>query len=559
MNPPSTPAESSSYSPSTPRAVPHQTQQHISSAPIPQGNMAPQSMPLRSYSQRLANNGPPSARMSAGGPMSYQTTSPPPSATSRVRPHEEYAQMPSHYHHASSRGEFGQTPLSPDAKRRRFNGSGVYIPPRTNTDVAVHAGPTSAHGGPDTPHPYYNNVRRPSAGRPMEHQPPLQGIMGPPNRGYRAQTLQGPGVPTQDPSLTLPPLQTGQGGARPGPPPREGSAQSGPAGIEAVIMSVQPINKIKILAKVAPPLPLTPGSQRSSNRGAIVAVEGVDGTRVRQMTDYLANFLGKDDNGFDVKRYEGGDLDGLKAGSRTEANVKYLEMVRELHGKSKDMADFVTRSSVEEQTKAHGGTQQANESLTSPNTIVLKARETSAAGGDISMEDTTPTGAKTPMAMDENARWSSVSPKTDATPLTRTSVGSKESPSSSPIPVALIPRYQLSAVDTAAMSIPINDSYAPLDHWQWSAALMRGCVGPDITIVIRDDDGFNPAAANNAPQPHTNTGTNVEIRLMDARCVIVTEGGRRAGQGNESNARDAGIDEKALRRVGFEVDEFLRK
>jgi hypothetical protein len=54
-----------------------------------------------------------------------------------------------------------------------------------------------------------------------------------------------------------------------------------------------------------------------------------------------------------------------------------------------------------------------------------------------------------------------------------------------PIPIALVPHYQLTTVDSAAITLPINDSYSPLAHWQWLATLWRGCVGPDVTIVIQ--------------------------------------------------------------------------
>jgi hypothetical protein len=54
-----------------------------------------------------------------------------------------------------------------------------------------------------------------------------------------------------------------------------------------------------------------------------------------------------------------------------------------------------------------------------------------------------------------------------------------------PIPIALVPHYQLTTVDSAAIDLPINDSYSPLAHWQWLATLWRGCVGPDVTIVIK--------------------------------------------------------------------------
>jgi hypothetical protein len=53
------------------------------------------------------------------------------------------------------------------------------------------------------------------------------------------------------------------------------------------------------------------------------------------------------------------------------------------------------------------------------------------------------------------------------------------------IPIALVPHYQLTTVDASAISMPIVDSYSPLAHWQWLATLWRGCIGPDVSVVIK--------------------------------------------------------------------------
>ena len=36
--------------------------------------------------------------------------------------------------------------------------------------------------------------------------------------------------------------------------------------------------------------------------------------------------------------------------------------------------------------------------------------------------------------------------------------------------------------------IPINDEYAPIDHWQWMATLWRGIIGPDVTVYTTRAD-----------------------------------------------------------------------
>jgi len=125
-----------------------------------------------------------------------------------------------------------------------------------------------------------------------------------------------------------------------------------------------------------------------------------------------------------------------------------------------------------------------------------------------------------------------------------------------PIPVALVPHYQLTTVDASSVSLPITDSYSPLAHWQWLATLWRGCVGPDVTIVIK---GTEPDHAIDRTSPH-----GVEVRLLDYQAVVVrttvmTVQHLGIGGDGSSTADDVETWEKAKRRVGFEVEEFLRR
>jgi HMG box factor len=111
------------------------------------------------------------------------------------------------------------------------------------------------------------------------------------------------------------------------------------------------------------------------------------------------------------------------------------------------------------------------------------------------------------------------------------------------VPIAIVPRYQLTTVDVAAVSMAITDSYSPNDHWRWLASLWRGCVGPDITIVLRGPG----EGADGSGENWDSLNTGVEVRLQGERTVVVRL------------AKSGEIDEKALRRVGFEVEEYLRR
>ncbi len=209
----------------------------------------------------------------------------------------------------------------------------------------------------------------------------------------------------------------------------------------------------------------------------------------------------------------------------------------------------------------------------------------------------------------------------------------------STIPIALVPSYQLTTVDASAIRMPIVDSYSPLAHWQWLATLWRGCIGPDVSVVIKsavaagdasvreslsvgpasNEDSSpgkvvgmgvgsprsrqqsiatgtaGPAAASagvpSASSIQTPAGSisgpssgsaapsqapGVEVRLLDCRAVVVrtniapqnkvksiAEEGEPESAEDEAQSKRSREEmefwEKAKRRVGFEVAEFLRR
>jgi hypothetical protein len=117
---------------------------------------------------------------------------------------------------------------------------------------------------------------------------------------------------------------------------------------------------------------------------------------------------------------------------------------------------------------------------------------------------------------------SATPPSSSLPPQTATSVSK---------PVIIIPTFQLQASIAYASRIPISDAYSMTDHWQWMATLWRGTVGPDLTIYVRScekDAGLKP-------------------EMDDAiRCLTVCRD------------REGKFSEADLRRVGFEVGEFVK-
>ena len=104
------------------------------------------------------------------------------------------------------------------------------------------------------------------------------------------------------------------------------------------------------------------------------------------------------------------------------------------------------------------------------------------------------------------------------------------------IPIALIPHFALSTTNTFASSIPITDSYAPVDHWSWVATMWRGIVGADATVCVRRCDREEKDRAG-----------EVEVKT-DYGAVFW-----RICEDDSENERERG-----RRRVAFEVGELVR-
>ncbi|KAL9624949.1 MAG: hypothetical protein Q9160_000996 [Pyrenula sp. 1 TL-2023] len=514
-------------------------------------------------------------------------------------------------HNSRQPDPYGQGgPMSPAVKRRRFNGENVYIPPR------AEPGHT-----PQTPYPYTATGRRPSLQPPeaihprssIAMGPPVtaRGVPPPPNITVRHHPRPPPpsSANNADPSLTLPPLQTSGVSGPPSARQQQrrasavaveatsGSGSSSRDHVERAVREIPVLHKIKTLARAAPPLSSSNPSVASFDQcegvpGAVLAVEGSDAEDVNHLTEYLTEFLLKDGS-FEVKRFQGPTLlqrstfagsevaverenVGQDADTQHEMTVQYLNGIAEWHEVSRELVRFIcpparkrlgdTNKSIQKEGEGEG------EKDNSANPEKALARDTDI---DIDMD----IDKETETTQQEQRESSgSISPKTVPTaprPPPTASIATNIPPSPPPMgppspsaldgkrPIALIPTYQLSTSDAAASSIPCLDTYTPNDHWQWVAALFRGCVGPDVTIVVRETE-FEEESKERDGMP-------VEVRLggSSGGGGAARDGGKRGGTG-EINAvvvrkgrgerfEGTGKGERALRRVGFEVVEFLRR
>ncbi|KAK8220287.1 hypothetical protein IWZ01DRAFT_425802, partial [Phyllosticta capitalensis] len=444
------------------------------------------------------------------------------------------------------------SPLSPDAKRRRYN-SGYA--------------PASARPVPGTPYPFPPDPRRQSlpAVRPEQQQ---------------QQQHHHP-----DSSLTLPPLQTAANANSPRPgtsaapasahPNAIMTAGADPRSVEAIVMSMPFWGKLRILGKISPPYgthtgsggsPSSSLSSGSGPRGAIIAVEGDDRAVVLQMAEWLRENLNRS-----------GELDARvaepprgpperSAGDSNDAEVSlgaYIALVAEWHAKNVEMVDFITG-------RASGGL-SSSPPPSSPNSSTAEANNITS----------TSSGAASPNGAAEAA--------------------------ASKTPLLILPSFTLSAANAWAARIPIADAYSPADHWQWLATLWRGIVGPDVTVYVADPPPNPPSSLSSAHgsgahghghgHSHSQSAAGgvgpagmmqmqtpglepmggmafpgaarpVEVREEGVtRCVVVRRASNasaaaagigRAGSTTADAGMGMGIDESALRRLGFEVEELVR-
>ena len=121
-------------------------------------------------------------------------------------------------------------------------------------------------------------------------------------------------------------------------------------------------------------------------------------------------------------------------------------------------------------------------------------------------------------------------------PTTTASPNQSQSSSPSTIPIALIPTYQLSTADRAALRLGIADAYSPVNHWQWLASLWRGCAGPDVSVVITGGIGGVVGSAT-VEGRRGMAGAVGEGASKLEECVEERRGDGGAGAGTEKTAR----------------------
>lgn len=442
--------------------------------------------------------------------------------------------------HAKRAPDTEKSPGSPEPKRRR-------IP-------TVSFAQSRGSQGPQTPFPIPPQQRRPSLSRPdgLGGTLPSPIMMGFPSRLSSGKLQQ------RSESLKLPPLHT------PSTPALHNRTESNDTQksktLDAMVNSIPLLNKIRVLGRISAPLPIetrlspSTSSFKRRGRGAIIAIDSADSIAVKQIVDTLERSLKGDHN---LKTFS-----TPKFSERRAPTIQsYLRMIDQYHDLNGEVLNHVSNLV---------GTE--NDSARTPSVAhQLSAVELNAEDADaMDVISESPLSPKSQPNPQDGNRKVSISLHGQVEVVKSTS---KASEVQKIFPIALLPAWQLTQTDFFATNVPIADSYSAMDHWQWHATLWRGVLGADVTIAVQNvviDDHHSPSetaisrtggvgsasgadhnkgtakAAAGGKGDRSSAANGVDVRIEDYGAVVLQPGEKGA------------IAEGALRRLGFEISEWVR-
>ncbi|KAL3960163.1 hypothetical protein ACCO45_005280 [Purpureocillium lilacinum] len=392
-------------------------------------------------------------------------------------------------------------PTSPGMKRRRANDAGGYHPINGSLSGYVSRKPgepavARTDGPPQTPaHAFVRTPLPELGGLPRSQSGPMPPPFRPsPSTSWLEKDSSNRRHSGFDESLRLPPLQSSvppspsrmpsldtrrvslpMGGLMESPPrePRGLSTSS----MEDSIMAIPFSRKLSVLASI---------------------LEGSDARLLREVGTVIEKTLvACGDIDLKVWKDESPEMDSLvQASSLSRAGSKfgdsfepYFDVVSSWQKKSKQIGRHITGK-----------------------TALIPSAEDQRADGERVVAQARSTEACTP-------------PEDDRGPG-----------STVRMPVALArDGFSLTVSDRYACTMPIQDTYSPLDHWQWMASLWRGTVCPDLVVHVM-------------PAEDEETGSRRVVELSRRLSSILVK----LPSGKE-------IDEGTERRIAFEVMEWMRE
>ncbi|QDS73707.1 hypothetical protein FKW77_003388 [Venturia effusa] len=351
--------------------------------------------------------------------------------------------------------------------------------------------------------------------------------------------------------------------------------------VEAMVMSIPFFNKLKVIRQVTRRIDesylSTPGHH---TRGTILAIEGDDPQAVDGVMTSLSEILQRTGE-FDVRC-----MCGPAAPSSSQGGCDFKDYMSEIlqwHEKSKHIIDFITGVEY-----SHTWTPTLQRNIAAGAVPVVKQEHINL--DDQEMDTSTyssPSDAETPSAAsaasassrrgshetskerlraasvgdqaasglvrgakENSGRAASISQLRETTTPNTTSF--PEPPTKTlKIPLLLINNHILHATNVWSSSIPITDSYSPVDQWRWFASLWRGIIGADVTVYIKasassgGSGGVGSGTCDSDAKKTASKPPAVEIKEEYGTIVVRQDGER--------------VDDSAVRRVGFEVGEWVRR
>ncbi|KAF4550173.1 Repressor of filamentous growth-like protein [Elsinoe fawcettii] len=476
-------------------------------------------------------------------------TLPPPKPSASTMPSTRYLPMqnlslssPSSVQYATpSREHFSEQILSP--KRRRIDP--LPHPPSGTPVRQTFPFPNNPHSS-QPQHPPHAQQAQPHHNRCISLPPASDLLSGPaPGQGQRMPPPDLPRPqqvpprlitrrtpPRSDLSLNLPPLQTALApGPHTGPPPSSaavrnftaahaaqlshssmgsagpgGAAGGGGRGGDLVLVK----HKIGTLRQLLLPLPLsTPSTTQDpqgekderakrhtgGKEGGRGAIVAVEGDSPSAARE-LADWLGEAMRGQ-------GDVtvvDGPRVPEKTVRVEEMLRVVSKWHERAREMVEVVT-SPEGTKTRENDGEEEKEKGRRKGK----ERKDSKSSAGTDEMD------VDIPQTEEEKSR------------------------------LLVLRGYVLTATNLFAARIPLTGNYDPKGHWEWTACLWRGIVAQDVIVYVKDVEG---------KEGHDMSGCEV---LDDGRLIVV-----RRCKGEVEKTGVDGVQAGALRRLGFEVGEWLR-
>ena len=465
-------------------------------ATVPHPGMPAYGQPMPRTPYPHAGFPPPPPGSVSVGPM---ITPVPPGARRQSLPRADV--LPYHHQHHQRGGSI----ISPSPTMATF----AMGPPPPPAAAAINTHASSAHRG---------SIVSAASGGERVTLPPLQ--LASPRQGSHHAS----GAPLNSP-----------------PPPTTAIRATGEIAFSSVTAAPTPAATIPILKKLNTLASLTQSLSTTTEgeerkRGVIIAVEAESPQAVTQLSNALQNMLSLSNNATSggnintgatvVKVF--GSVEGI-AERIVEGPVGWMGVVQEYHGIMKEVVQFVTVPSSEgrsaqperigEKPLASQATERGSSDESSTSTGIGTA--TKAQGLD---STTNSTAKDTPP----------LSPKTTPQPSSHSGV-------SSSLRIALLPTSLLSLTNLASSIEAPSKGYTITGHWGWFATLWKGMVGADLSVVLTENGG---------------SGNEVEVR-EEVKAIFVRIGGN--GDGGEDGNKGLGtVGEGTVRRVGFEVGEWVR-